>query len=63
MDPKLLRTPLKKMDETVKSILNHADSKNDLKYFVYSAHDMQIANLLDFLNFTNFDYYNVPYCS
>lgn len=34
-----------------------------MRYVIYSAHDYQIANMLEFFHFIDFDYYQVPYCS
>jgi len=58
-----MRYPRANMEHRVNSILNGTEKKTDLRYVIYSAHDTQIANLLEFFNFSEFFYDGVPYCS
>eukprot|EP00350_Pseudokeronopsis_sp_OXSARD2_P004448 CAMPEP_0170545760 /NCGR_PEP_ID=MMETSP0211-20121228/4123_1 /TAXON_ID=311385 /ORGANISM="Pseudokeronopsis sp., Strain OXSARD2" /LENGTH=93 /DNA_ID=CAMNT_0010849835 /DNA_START=852 /DNA_END=1133 /DNA_ORIENTATION=- len=51
------------MQERIDSILSQNEDKDSLKYFIYSAHDVQIANVLEFFQFENLEYYYVPYAS
>lgn len=38
------------MDDMVEAIINGEDTTNSLRYMVYSAHDTQLINLLDWLS-------------
>jgi hypothetical protein len=58
-----MRYPVKVMSDRVNAILNGTEQKHDLRYVMYSAHDTQVANLLEYLNLTDFDYYYIPYAS
>eukprot|EP00350_Pseudokeronopsis_sp_OXSARD2_P008907 CAMPEP_0170546944 /NCGR_PEP_ID=MMETSP0211-20121228/5315_1 /TAXON_ID=311385 /ORGANISM="Pseudokeronopsis sp., Strain OXSARD2" /LENGTH=81 /DNA_ID=CAMNT_0010851677 /DNA_START=836 /DNA_END=1081 /DNA_ORIENTATION=- len=49
------------MQERVDEILSQSQNKKSVKFMIYSAHDTQSANLLEFFQFDNLDYYYVPY--
>jgi len=51
------------MKNRVAEILSGNESRDTLRYFIYSAHDDAISNLLLFLNPVNFEFESVPYCS
>ena len=59
MMSRMLRKPLKLMQNKVESFL--ADqSDDDLKFLIYSAHDTQVVNMMDFLQE---NYFYTPFSS
>ena len=46
---KFFSKPLAQMDAIVNDIMNGVDTSDKLKYMIYSAHDTQIINILDWL--------------
>jgi len=63
MDTRLMRMPLSALHTRLQTVFGPTDPKDDLRYVLYSAHDTQIANLLEFMNFTDFHYIAVPFTS
>mmetsp|Transcript_18036 Transcript_18036/g.13067 ORF Transcript_18036/g.13067 Transcript_18036/m.13067 type:complete len:184 (+) Transcript_18036:416-967(+) len=61
METKFLRLPILKLKDAASHILKGEEPS--LKYAMYSAHDTQVANLLEFFAFDNSFYYQVPYAS
>eukprot|EP00349_Pseudokeronopsis_sp_Brazil_P000538 CAMPEP_0202965252 /NCGR_PEP_ID=MMETSP1396-20130829/9292_1 /ASSEMBLY_ACC=CAM_ASM_000872 /TAXON_ID= /ORGANISM="Pseudokeronopsis sp., Strain Brazil" /LENGTH=65 /DNA_ID=CAMNT_0049687911 /DNA_START=892 /DNA_END=1089 /DNA_ORIENTATION=- len=55
--------PLEKLAERLQKVYTGEDKWEDLKYVLYSAHDIQIANLVEFLNFADFDYLEVSFAT
>ena len=51
------------MEQKINAILTGAEQRDDLKYMLYSSHDTQVANFLDFMNLADFDFDNIPYAS
>ena len=47
---KELRDPIAIISEKVSSILNGTDTRDSLKYLMYSSHDDNLANTIIFLN-------------
>ncbi|CDW85891.1 histidine acid phosphatase family protein [Stylonychia lemnae] len=60
---KQLSKPIQSMKNRIQEILSGNQSKDTLRYIVYSGHDDTISNLLVFLNPVNFYFEAVPYCS
>ena len=67
MMSRMLRTPLKAMHAKVAAALSQHESTQeesqdftDLKYMIYSAHDTQVVNMMDYLTK---DFYWTPYAS
>lgn len=54
---------MKVMKDRINSILQGIDKRDELRYVMYNAHDIQISNLLEFLRPTDFDYDFIPYSS
>jgi len=52
---KLLRKPLRLMQDRVNSILNHTDDVSSLRYMIYSAHDDHVINMVEFLHSENIE--------
>lgn len=50
---RILRKPLEEMGLRVDRLLNRINSTSPLRYIVYSAHDDQISNMMEFLHPTN----------
>ena len=57
---RILRKPIGVMQSKVDSLLNSDRIASSLKYVIYSAHDDQITNMLNFLGP---DYFWIPYAS
>ena len=53
---KQMRHPLAKMQARVDNLLNNSVSRDDLRLFIYSAHDYQLANVIEFLAPVNHEY-------
>jgi hypothetical protein len=60
---KLLRKPMQILSDKVDKILAGIETKDDLKYVQYSAHDDSIANTLLFLDPINHPFVDIPYAS
>jgi hypothetical protein len=63
MDTRLMRMPLGVMAQRINSIMDGTAKQDDLRYVIYSLHDYQIANLLEYLNLSDLHYDDVPYSS
>ncbi len=60
---KELRDPMRIIEDKVAQILNGTDSRDSLKYLMYSSHDDSLANTLIFLNAINVDLTQVQFAS
>lgn len=60
---KQLRKPIQAIKDKVNNILSGLETKDDLKFILYSAHDGDIANLLTFLNPVNHNFIDIPFAS
>ena len=52
---KKMRKPIQAIKDTVAKYLNGTVTKDDLKYFIHSAHDTQLWNVVEFLQSVNYD--------
>lgn len=60
----MLRKPFVAMNNRAQEILNgKADSRDSLRYFIYSVHDTQMGNIYEWLNALDHDYVDIPYGS
>lgn len=57
---RILRKPISVMKDKVAANLGQQDDSSELKFMIYSAHDDQVTNMLNFLAV---DYFWVPYAS
>lgn len=60
---KQFRGPLKAMRQRVTEILGNNTSRDTLRYLLYSAHDVQVANVLSWLQPVDYQFVDVPYVS
>jgi hypothetical protein len=60
---KQFRAPLKAMKERVAQIISNNTDRNNLRYLLYSAHDVQVANVLSWLQPVDHQVVDVPYVS
>lgn len=60
---KQFRRPLEAMRERARQIASGDNSRDTLRYMMYSAHDVQVANVLQWLQPEDFTYADVPYAS
>eukprot|EP00347_Sterkiella_histriomuscorum_P018392 403345675 len=60
---KMFRNPLQAMHQRIFDIQDGDHNRDTLRYFIYSAHDYQIANILEWLNPVDHDFVDVPYGS
>ena len=51
------------MTERVKQVLANSTDPDTLRYILYSAHDVQVANVLAWLQPVDYQYVDVPYAS
>lgn len=63
MDTRLMRFPLSTLSARLSSLISGTEKNTDMRYVLYSAHDTQIANLLEFFSFDDFHYTAVPFTS
>ena len=56
---RLLRKPIDIMEQKVSAIVK-GEEVSDVKYVLYSAHDDQVTNMLNFLGV---DYYWIPFAA
>ena len=61
MVTKELRDPIRIIGEKVDSILNGTETKDSIKYIMYSSHDDSLGNTLLFLNPSNLDLTSIPF--
>ena len=61
MASRILRKPLSRMQNAIDKLLGKSmPAKNALKFMIYSAHDNQVVNMMNFLKK---DYKYIPYAS
>lgn len=60
---KFFRKPLQTMKDRVQDIIANKDTSNSLRYIIYSAHDTQIINILDWLAPVGHEYIDATYGS
>ena len=60
---KQFRKPIQAMHQRVTEILANSSDPDTLRYMVYSAHDVQVANVLQWLQPVDFEVVDVPYVS
>lgn len=66
---KMFRMPLEQMEQRFQEVVGNLTGKQSpYRYVIYSAHDTQIANVIEFLEAQNYDgsrhqYTDVPYVS
>lgn len=60
---RLLRKPIASLKQKVKDLIAKTDSKESLKYMLYSGHDDTIANTIVFLNPVDFTLVETPFAS
>lgn len=61
---KHLSIPREHMEARIQSILSKKqDEKNELKYYLDSAHDDNIANMLVWLNAFEYQFLEIPFAS
>lgn len=53
---KMFRFPMQTMHQRMQEILGGDKSRDTLRYVIYSAHDVQIANILEWIQPYNFDF-------
>lgn len=51
------------MRKRVAEVINNSTDRDTLRYFLYSAHDVQVANVLSWLQPEDFKFVDVPYVS
>jgi len=59
----MMRGPLAKLSERLEKVYSGTANQKDLKYLLYSAHDIQLASLFIFLDFTDFEYLKIDFAS
>ncbi|CDW72250.1 major acid phosphatase map (histidine-acid phosphatase) [Stylonychia lemnae] len=60
---KIMRNPLMNMHNRMNEINDGDKTRDSLRYFIYSAHDLQIANILEWLHPVGHDFVDVTYGS
>ncbi|CDW79735.1 major acid phosphatase map (histidine-acid phosphatase) [Stylonychia lemnae] len=60
---KFFRKPLEAMANRFNDLINGIDDPNQLRYMIYSGHDDQIINIIDWLNPQDHYYVETPYAS
>ena len=58
-----MRKPVAAMKKRVSSLINQTAEESDLKYFLYSAHDSTVSNLITWLNAYNLEWDWIDYAS
>mmetsp|Transcript_15926 Transcript_15926/g.15340 ORF Transcript_15926/g.15340 Transcript_15926/m.15340 type:complete len:121 (-) Transcript_15926:298-660(-) len=59
---RMMRVPLQKLQERLEKVYADSAQPQDLKYVLYSAHDIQLANLIKFMAFSEFNYLEISFC-
>lgn len=60
---KQFKKPLAAMRNRVAEVINNSTDRDTLRYFLYSAHDVQVANVLQWLQPEDYKFVDVPYVS
>ncbi|CDW71215.1 major acid phosphatase map (histidine-acid phosphatase) [Stylonychia lemnae] len=60
---KFFRKPLKAMADRFNDLINGNDNPDQLRYMIYSGHDDQIVNIIDWLNPQGHEYIDATYTS
>ena len=60
---RVLRVPLEKAEKRMKAALEEGAEEEDCAYVLYSSHDTQVSQMLEFLKPVDFNYYSVPFTS
>jgi hypothetical protein len=60
---KQFKKPLAAMKQRVHELTSNITDPDTLRYFLYSAHDVQVANVLQWLEPVDYKFIDVPYVS